>query len=72
MSVIRVGTDTLLSLHSRAMGRDADWKHHIFIRVRTKNKNLLLQDFMGSCAAPFHCLTPAEAEGLVPPGLFGL
>lgn len=34
--------------------------------------NLLLQDFMRSCAVPFHCLTPAEAEGLVPPGLFGL
>ena len=25
--------------------------------------NHLLQDFLGSCAAPFHCLTPAEAEG---------
>ena len=53
MLVIRVGTDTLLSPHSGSMGRDADWKRHIFIRVLTKNKSFIarLHEFL-CCSIP--------------------
>lgn len=35
----------------------------IFLLGSEQKINLLLQGFMSSCAAPFHYLTPAEAEG---------